>query len=273
VTTEDAFLADILEHPADDAPRLIFADWLEENGDPERAEFIRLMLARARGPEEPVAGRARKLLVRNWDRWVAPLARLVGDEPYEPWLMAGEPAMTATLLNHFPRGFVSTLTMAASRFISAGEAILRLTPLTQLRLQGAGGLGAELAACPHLQWIREIDFIDYFRAPVEAQDMAELAASPHLRRLSVLSLYRNNLGDAGLQALARATWLPGLVELDLTENGLSQAGLAALAACPRLGNLRVLRLGRDAIVDDDPSVQALRARAPHLLIDFGIDFG
>jgi uncharacterized protein (TIGR02996 family) len=29
-----AFLQDILEHPNDDAPRLIHADWLEEHGDP-----------------------------------------------------------------------------------------------------------------------------------------------------------------------------------------------------------------------------------------------
>lgn len=28
--------------PADDLPRLVLADWLEENGQPERAEFIRL---------------------------------------------------------------------------------------------------------------------------------------------------------------------------------------------------------------------------------------
>jgi uncharacterized protein (TIGR02996 family) len=41
MTERDAFLAAVLESPDDDTPRLIFADWLEENGDPERAEFIR----------------------------------------------------------------------------------------------------------------------------------------------------------------------------------------------------------------------------------------
>src|SRR3954471_9486928 len=38
---QDGFLADIIEHPDDDAPRLIYADWLEENGDQARAQFIR----------------------------------------------------------------------------------------------------------------------------------------------------------------------------------------------------------------------------------------
>jgi uncharacterized protein (TIGR02996 family) len=31
VTHEQAFLADILEHPDDDTPRLVYADWLDEN--------------------------------------------------------------------------------------------------------------------------------------------------------------------------------------------------------------------------------------------------
>src|SRR5262249_53214424 len=36
-----AFLAAIRENPDDDTPRLAFADWLAENGEPERGELIR----------------------------------------------------------------------------------------------------------------------------------------------------------------------------------------------------------------------------------------
>ena len=50
LTAEAAFLADILADPSDDAPRLIFADWLEDGGRPERAELIRLQIARERDP-------------------------------------------------------------------------------------------------------------------------------------------------------------------------------------------------------------------------------
>jgi uncharacterized protein (TIGR02996 family) len=39
---EAAFLADILAHPEDDTPRLIYADWLDEHGLEERAELIRV---------------------------------------------------------------------------------------------------------------------------------------------------------------------------------------------------------------------------------------
>ncbi len=50
MSAEQGFLQAILADPDDDTPRLGFADWLEENGDPPRAEFIRLQVGRARLP-------------------------------------------------------------------------------------------------------------------------------------------------------------------------------------------------------------------------------
>jgi uncharacterized protein (TIGR02996 family) len=41
-TAHDAFLEAICAAPEDDTPRLVYADWLEEHGEGERAEFIRL---------------------------------------------------------------------------------------------------------------------------------------------------------------------------------------------------------------------------------------
>ncbi len=37
----------ILEAPEDDAPRLVSAGWLDDNGQPKRAEFIRVQVALA----------------------------------------------------------------------------------------------------------------------------------------------------------------------------------------------------------------------------------
>jgi uncharacterized protein (TIGR02996 family) len=59
----EPFLRAICANPADDAPRLVYADWLEENGAEERAEFIRVQIAFARGQQE---GRVPKeLITRN----------------------------------------------------------------------------------------------------------------------------------------------------------------------------------------------------------------
>src|SRR4051794_36091905 len=48
---DDAFLAAILAEPDNDAPRLIYADWLDERGDP-RGEFIRVQCQLAQYPAE-----------------------------------------------------------------------------------------------------------------------------------------------------------------------------------------------------------------------------
>lgn len=45
-----AFTRAILAEPAEDTHRLVYADWLQENGDEPRAEFIRAQLELARNP-------------------------------------------------------------------------------------------------------------------------------------------------------------------------------------------------------------------------------
>lgn len=52
-----ALLRRILENPVDDAPRLIIADWLEGNGQNERAEFIRVQCELGRHIEKTKADR------------------------------------------------------------------------------------------------------------------------------------------------------------------------------------------------------------------------
>ncbi len=70
-----AFEAAIYELPDDDMPRLVYADWLEEHGQPERAELIRLQCRMARGephsPEEE--DRAFDLVEEYRKTWTAHL--------------------------------------------------------------------------------------------------------------------------------------------------------------------------------------------------------
>lgn len=61
------FIRAICAAPADDLPRLVFADWLEENDEPKRSEYIRLRCAVSnaaglcRLPPKAASGRARKV--------------------------------------------------------------------------------------------------------------------------------------------------------------------------------------------------------------------
>jgi uncharacterized protein (TIGR02996 family) len=259
MTPEDAFLEDVREHPDDDAPRLIFADWLDDHGDADRAEFIRgrVYRARLRGRESPevvsLSQRAAELLSANWRPWTEPLGRLLGDAMHGlNWPRAG---YRPEALSHFPRGFVESAEMTAWRFAEAAEELFTRHPIRQLSLHQAADAAARLAARPELAWVEALAFSDYYRAPLDARGMAELARSPHLGRLVLLNLYRNHLGDEGAAALATADWLGGVRSLALTDNGLSWRGAEALART-RTG-FRPERLVLDANAIGDEGAIAL----------------
>ena len=48
MTERHAFLLSIKDNPADDTPRLVYADWLEEHGETERAELVRVQIELAK---------------------------------------------------------------------------------------------------------------------------------------------------------------------------------------------------------------------------------
>jgi uncharacterized protein (TIGR02996 family) len=260
MTQDESFLAAISAEPDDDAIRLIYADWLMDQDEPSRAdrgEFIRLQVERALLPlgvpeAEKLQQREELLLQRNWEAWIGPLRKL-GKWARDLWLPSR--AFQSKELAHFHRGFINRLSLHASLFLSHATDFLRLTPLVYLRLTGAGAHAAELAACPALAQIRQLDFIDYFVDPVDAEGMRMLARSPFLGRLKGLNLYGNNLGDAGVTALATADWFPQLIFLNLSGNGVSVLGLSALANVP-VGELRQLELGGNHITDEGARVLA-----------------
>jgi uncharacterized protein (TIGR02996 family) len=69
-----ALLAAIRAAPDDDAPRLIYADWLDEHGQPERAEFIRVQIELARHDSPTLRQREAALLAEHHDALAGPLA-------------------------------------------------------------------------------------------------------------------------------------------------------------------------------------------------------
>jgi len=62
----DALIAAIRQAPDDDAPRLIYADWLDEHGQPERAEFIRVQIGLSRKPSRKFRAREAALLKKHY---------------------------------------------------------------------------------------------------------------------------------------------------------------------------------------------------------------
>jgi uncharacterized protein (TIGR02996 family) len=252
MTHEEAFIRAIREAPNDDAPRLIYADWLEEHGQADRAEFIRLQcgcsqMLVTRPERSTLKASAESLLRRNWQEWVAPLGQIVGpwrDRYGEGWM---QEQYHPDGLEKFKRGFVESLSLNAVDFLRHVRELQRLTPLLMLRLWGAGFCSDALAAESTLSGLAVLEFTDYYDAPLTAHDMAVLAASPYLEGLSALLLGRNNLGDEGVEALARAPWLVSVRMLDLTDNGISERGIRALANSPYLVKLAVLCLRKNSL--------------------------
>jgi uncharacterized protein (TIGR02996 family) len=131
------FYRSICETPRDDMPRLIFADWLEENGHEGQAEFIRLQI-RTPEPEldgadwanvdrayEPTRKRGQSLLTAHWREWTWPVAELDGARPHH---------------GSFSRGFLCSLTMPSKLFIQNACAVFSIHPITKVELSNRGTL-------------------------------------------------------------------------------------------------------------------------------------
>jgi uncharacterized protein (TIGR02996 family) len=94
---EASFLTDVARHPADDGPRLVYADWLDEHGGPPgaaRAEFIRLQIGLVRlapdaSARPALAARAAALLARHERTWLGPLYSPVLHWRFERGFVAG----------------------------------------------------------------------------------------------------------------------------------------------------------------------------------------
>jgi uncharacterized protein (TIGR02996 family) len=221
MTHADAFLQDILAHPDDDAPRLIFADWLEEQGDRNsavRAEFIRVQctLSKEHLPDTKRAElevRQQELLDQHGDTWAQPLRRVA-----RAWA--------------FHRGFIDDVSVRADRLLSAaGRRMFRHYPIQHLRLLRGTEITGQpynvpaLADCEHL---RRLCSLDLRGNRLESRDVRAWVVSPHLTSLTALNLSHNWFGDSGLRALADAPLLAGLTHLDIRHNDFGAAGARAL---------------------------------------------
>lgn len=264
MTDADKFLAAIVADPEDDVPRLVFADWLEEHGDADRAEFIRLQcslvrdeLARNEGGR--IEARVAELLKTHGERWKLP------DLPG---------------VQTFHRGFVEELKISAADFLRHAERIGRGAPVTDLWPTAAEYYTSALAVVPWLPRLRKLKFRtdsiggrlrDLFRPNLfaELRSLTILNArlwSEHVATLTTLGsswpklerldLSGNPTGDDGLVHLAAAADLHGLRELVLRSDGIEHdyrvraVGAAAFARSASLTRLRALNLAGQGVGDE-----------------------
>ncbi len=239
-----AFVRAIADDPDDDLPRLVFADWLDEHGEPERAEFVRVQCALARVPrrEAPaeLVAREHELLTAHGQAWAAEWHGLRG--------VAWE---------GLDRGFVSTFHVAdVAEFVTSSEQALRAVPIGRLSLRSARTSDLRtLVGSRAMIYLPDlaVDGCNFGNAGAEV-----IANAPGVRGLRRLSLTRDHIGDRGAQALAESPHLAGLRRLDLAGNRIGDTGAEALAAAAGWAHLTHLLLAKNPIGGDGRAL--LRAR-------------
>ena len=163
MTDAEAIFAGILADPDDDVPRLVFADWLEENGQADWAEFIRVQVEiesvpRSDPRHRDLARRSRKLLADQKEVWLLPFQRLLPG-----------------CLVKFERGFVSVVKATYSYVFFNAEQLWPLAP------------------------IREVQVTDGLR---NISELCWLARPPHVRIRADMMAAMNHLATVAIDALA-----------------------------------------------------------------------
>jgi uncharacterized protein (TIGR02996 family) len=252
--TEGPFLRDICEHPAEDAPRLVYADWLEDNGQPEQGEFIRIQCELARSGGEVSAARLRQLTRREKQLW----------QKHGAAWEAGELRVRQGL-PFWRRGFPATAYFAGgmSTCVSGLADLVRRFPIEVLWIVYQGLTSREVAELADLRFLGQISELElfnngYFNDPgLGPQETAILAGSPHLARLERLVLTGNQIGKDGLEALACSPHLPSLRVLRLHDGSLDDECVRLLADSPLAARLTGLRLGGNTRRITDESAHIL----------------
>jgi uncharacterized protein (TIGR02996 family) len=223
-------LAAVIAQPNEDAPRLIYADWLEEHGQPARAEFIRVQIACAQLPaDHPQVGelehRSQLLLERHQDEWA---------EPVRAWATGFK----------FQRGFIGKIIIEAKRFLDLTPEMLAQAPIRHVDLLDVAGCLPRIGLCPLLARVEQLKI---YASRVGDPLARTLAGCEHLRQLTSLELQRNCITDAGVEALATTPHLSQLRSLDLHENQITEMGARALMASATLGAVEQLDLGANQL--------------------------
>lgn len=223
--SERKLLKAVLAAPDEDAPRLTYADWLAVNGQPARAELIRVQieLARLEAAAEPDAdsapeetqlyGRAEELLDEH--AWHLGLRRIPGIE----W--GGGPH------HGFERGFMARVNPdGAAAFCDRMGKAFAVAPVVEAHFSGSDDAAlTAIAGSPHLARLRRLRVIYGKVGDVGA---AALADSPHATRLDSLNLFACKVGPAGAAALARSPNLANLRDLALNACPIGTEGAKAV---------------------------------------------
>jgi uncharacterized protein (TIGR02996 family) len=239
-----ALLSACKDDPDEDAPRLVLADWLEDHGQAERAEFVRLQLRLGRadvpeGDEAVTLAYLHELYLRHADDWLGPLR--------------AEPGRC-----RFRRGLIEV----SARLEELGDPSPQAAPWLEALVLSFGRQKtvAELVEGGRLAPFTGLDATDVYLGGPTLERLGASPAAAHLRRLRV-----QLAGPAGkaAEALGRCRHLSGLKVLELPD-GLADVHLHALTQAGLLANLTTLNVTFGTLTHKSVFALVKSASAPRL---------
>jgi uncharacterized protein (TIGR02996 family) len=235
----DALYRAICEHPDEDTPRLAFADLLDEEGEAERAAFIRTQIELDKVPEyDPLWVKCRQFdrdAKRGWAMMHTLPKRL---PPGFSWHKA-----------EFRRGF--PWLVGVERFTAFAEGapdLFAVAPIRAIHVSSRVGI-AGLSRCPHLGRLTRLECSD---TRLDGDDTNLLGDSEHAANLTELAFSHDGIDADGLRALVESPLFGPLTSLELRENAIAPELLVdALGAAAGPGHLRALSIPHSGITRDD----------------------
>lgn len=213
MSTETALLRAICADPDEDTPRLAFADYLDETGDPDRAAFIRAQVELATlkddsMPRRELAFRARQLLDASEEAWLQPRESFERD-----WAWS--------------RGFVETFSTTPADLDHGHAELFRTHPLRRVWLWELGGSADGVWLLPTDNRIRALDLIGN---NLNIHQLRKLAKVPHLTHVRELGLMFNDLRDTSVKVLCGEPFFQNLELIRLGANPFTPRGRDQLRA-------------------------------------------
>jgi len=252
MSDEAALLATIAAHPAEDTPRLMYADWLDEHRQSIRAEFIRVQIAIAQKEHLPraILNRYVDLFKRNQELLDHHRGELLGP-------LAALPANAEIA---FRRGFPSTVELSVGDFLNHSLLLASTTPQADVQVTAVLRRLRSFLTNPDTGCVTKLSGYSNEIDDTELQpsdDFNLIEGIERMTRLAVLDLEGCGIDDL-LCDLAYNYSVPSLRDIDLSNNAITSTGVANLLRTDLPQQLHRLILGGNPISDDGAIALASR---------------
>jgi uncharacterized protein (TIGR02996 family) len=189
VDDREALLEAVFAAPDDAAPKLIYADWLDENGEPAQADFIRFQIdpSSANSPSSRVHLELEKFM-----------------------RLAEEIGCDVEFLPRYGDGFPLKTAISVERFCNVSSKWWPRIPVAALETELSILNVDAFIECAYLERVRELALVG---EDPHGHILPILVMCESLTQLSILDLSSFTLGIEATEALSKTDLFDGLKEL------------------------------------------------------------